>query len=85
MLMQVAHLGELDVRDEGFCRFAVNEMIDPDGLIAGLIKRRVLAWSDDHTVRLITTDAFFIGFTPDGRTLTTGESDLLALWMREQL
>jgi hypothetical protein len=64
--------------------FGINEGIDPDRLIAGLVQRRRLAWSNDHTVRLITTAPLVTGFTPDGRMLTTTETDLLDLWLREQ-
>jgi hypothetical protein len=64
--------------------FGINEGIDSDRLIAGLVQRRRLAWSNDHTVRLITTAPLVTGFTPDGRMLTTTETDLLDLWLREQ-
>jgi len=84
ILLLVARLGELDVCDEAFRRFATNEGIDPDQLIASLVERRVLAWSDDRTVRLMKTIPFVTGFTPDGQMLTTNEADLFELWLREQ-
>jgi hypothetical protein len=84
ILIQVARLGELDVRDEAFRRFTMNRGVDPDRLIAGLVDRRMLAWSDDHTVRLLTTGPLFTGFAPDGRTLVTEKTDLLDLWLHEQ-
>jgi hypothetical protein len=83
ILLQVARLGELDARDEAFRQFAINKGVDPDRLIARLVKRRMLAWSDDHTVRLITTAPFVTDFTPDGCMLTTNETDLLELWLHE--
>jgi hypothetical protein len=79
----VARQGKLDVRDADFRLFVIHKGNDPDQLIAELVQRRLLAWSDNHTVRLITTTPFFIGFTPDGQVLTTNEANLLDLWMRE--
>ena len=63
---------------------SIKEGIEPDLLIARLIERRMLVWSDDHTVRLMKTVPFGIGFTPDGQMLTTHEADLFELWLREQ-
>jgi hypothetical protein len=83
ILWWVARQGKLDVRDADFRLFVIHKGSDPDQLIAGLVQRRLLAWSDNHTVRLITTTPFFIGFTPDGQVLTTNEANLLDLWMRE--
>jgi hypothetical protein len=84
ILLLVSRLGELDVRDVNFRLSLIKEGIEPDPLIARLVERRMLAWSDDHTVRLITTAPFVTDFMPDGQMLTTHEADLFKLWLREQ-
>jgi hypothetical protein len=84
ILLLVSRLGELDVRDANFRLSLIKEGIEPDPLIARLVERRMLAWSDDHTVRLMKTVPWGIGFTPHGEMHTTNEADLLDLWLRER-
>ncbi len=87
VLHQVARAGEFDVRDKDFRQLAADEGFDPDAIISGLIKNRHLAWCDDHTVRLTTTENLITVFTPDGRMVAAddGDADLLKLWLLEQL
>ena len=54
-------------------------------LIAGLVAKRTLVWCDDHTVRVLGSDALITAFMPDGKTVAGGASDLLGLWLNEQL
>jgi hypothetical protein len=85
VLMQVANKGELDVQDAGFRNYAREEGFDADALIAALVERRSLAWSDDRHVRLISTDTLFTAFMPDGRTIATSEADMLGMWFAKEM
>lgn len=83
--LQIARKGTLDVRDQGFRAFSAEEGFDPDALIAKMVERRVIAWVDDHTVRLVDTGVLLAGFMPDGQGLSTSEPELLGSWVRDKL
>ncbi len=85
VMMCVAKQGELDVRDVDFRRYAARVAVDPDELVAALVERRILAWCDEHTVRLIDDGTFFTGFLPDGRVVSSAEAELLTLWLNERM
>jgi hypothetical protein len=83
--LQVAPHGVLDVRDQKFREFAAEEGLDADAVIARMVDRRVLAWVDDHTVRLVEGGVMLTGFMPDGKGYTTSEPELLGSWVRKEL
>jgi hypothetical protein len=85
IMMQVANKGELDVRDPHFREWAREESFDPDGAIAKLVADRMLAWVDDFHVRILMPGDLITAFMPSGQTIATGEDELAALWMMEQL
>ena len=83
-LQILATRGEIDVRDAEYREFAAKEGFDPDALVAGLVKRRILAWCDEHTVRLIDGGTLITAVLPDGRVVHTSQADPLQLWLEEQ-
>ncbi|SPP97817.1 DUF6602 domain-containing protein [Bradyrhizobium vignae] len=85
ILHQVANKGELDVRDRYFREWAQEEKFDPDEAIAKLIADRLLAWVDEHHVRALTQGDLITAFMHSGQTIATGDDELAALWMMEQL
>ncbi len=85
LVQQVARCGELNVRDTEYRRYAAEEGFDADALVAGLVERRVLAWCDKDAVRLIDQGTLFTAFLPNGRTIGTTATDLLQLWLSQQL
>lgn len=85
LLMLVASQGELDVLNQEHRQYVAKKGFDFDALVKGLIERRMLAWCDDHTVRLISDDTLYTVVLPDGRTMTASQADLLQLWLKERL
>jgi len=85
IMMQVAHKGELDVRSRGFRTYAKEEGFDPDAAIAKLVADGLLAWVDEHHVRPMTQAGLITAFMPSGQTIVTGDDELAAMWMMEQL
>jgi len=83
--MQVAREGEFDVRSKGFLEYAAKEGFDAKTLVAGLVARRVLAWCDSRTVRLIDTEPHVISLLADGRMLLTSETDMVPLWLEQNI
>lgn len=85
IMQQVANKGELDVRDGYFRECAQEEKFAPDVAIAKLVADRLLAWVDEHHVRVMTQGDLIAAFMPSGQTIVTGDDELAALWMMEQL
>lgn len=83
--LQLARLGWIDVRDAEFRGFVAKEGIDPDALIADMVARRMLAWIDDHTVRMIDVGTVFTGFMPSGAGFSTTDADRLSPWLTREL
>jgi hypothetical protein len=83
--LQIARHGVLDVRDHKFREHAAEEGFDADAVIAGMVERRVLAWVDDHNVRLVEDGIMLTGFMPDGKGYTTSEPELLGSWVSKKL
>lgn len=83
--LQLARLGSIDVRDDAFRNFVSAEGINPDDLIADMVMRRMLAWVDDHTVRMIDAGTIFTGFMPNGEGFSTTDSNLLTPWLTREL
>lgn len=83
--LQVARHGSVDVRDPKFREFAAEEGFDADAVIARMVERRVLAWVDDHTVRLVDGGVMLTGFMPDGKGYTTSEPELFRSWVSKKL
>jgi hypothetical protein len=85
VLFRIGQEGELDTRDPEFRNYAKEQGFDPDRLIAKLVQDRTLAWRDDHSVRLISSSALVTTFMPSGEVVATAETDLLNLWLAEEL
>ena len=83
--LQLARLGSIDVRDSQFRDFVISEGLDPDALVADMVARRMLAWIDDHTVRMIDSGAVFTGFMPSGEGFSTTDADRLSPWLTREL
>lgn len=85
LISRVAEEGQIDLRDEDYRNYAERNGLDPDKLPSELIKRRILAWCDDHSVRLVNIETLITTFLPDGRIMCTGEADLFRLWIDETM
>jgi hypothetical protein len=81
LLMQVAKAGEFDIHDEEFRKWGEEDGIDLDALISSLVQKRQVAWCDNNTIRCISTGTIMTGFMPDGRVITTDDTDMLGVWM----
>jgi hypothetical protein len=85
IMIRVSEKGELDVRDPHFRKWALEEQFDPDEAIAKLVADRLLAWADENHVCVLRPGELITAFMPSGQTIVTGEDELAALWMMEQL
>jgi len=83
--LQLARFGSIDVRDEEFRSFVTAEGVDPDALVVDMVARRMLAWVNDHTVRMIDAGTVFTGFMPTGNGFSTTDADRLTPWLAREL
>lgn len=78
-MQQVARKGELDVRSRGFRKWAEEQAFDADAAIAKLVAGGLLAWVDEHHVRLMTQCGLITAFMPAGQTIAMGDDELAAM------
>jgi hypothetical protein len=83
--LKLAKFGSIDLRDEEFRTYVESEGLDPDALITDMVARRILAWIDPNTVRMIDSGILFAGFMPNGDGFSTTDTDRLSPWLNHEL
>lgn len=79
-----ASRGMLDLDDRGFQRYAAEEGFDPRTLCEQLVKKGLLAWTSETTLRPIG-DALITTIAGRGGMTTTDNAELLGLWLNNQM
>lgn len=85
ILQIVALRGKMNVQGRDFRKYAQEEGFDPDAAIAKLVADGLLAWVDEHHVCLMTQAGLITAIMPSGQTIATGDDELAAMWLMEQL
>lgn len=84
LLSMAASRGKLDLNDQGFQSYAAQEGFDPRALCVQLVKKGLLAWISETTLRPIG-NALITTITGCGEMTTTDNPELLSLWLNKQM
>lgn len=83
LIMSASEKGEIDLADPDLQEWARKDGVDCDTLVAGLVERRIMAWTGDRKARLIDP-TIVMSFLPSGRSLATGDPEMAGVWLGEK-
>jgi hypothetical protein len=85
-LMQAARNGSVKLDDPKFQQFAIDNGTTAASVLASLVRKRVLAWTDiTQQLAKPIENSFATVFTPSGKTVISDQAVLLGLWTENEI